>query len=812
MRVILSIVLMVNILFGASISLEDMQKYQQYKSMLDNGAGGSSTQKVVKQDVIKNNIEQNSMDQNMIDNTMETKESVDQNSTEEYNNIFKYDQKDKPLKRYGENFFKNKNQLNSALVPTSNNYILHSGDTLFINSYDSKRNDTLELTIDNNGDINLPNLGLLKVGGLKLDEARAIIKNKIVKSKPKTKVIVDISGYSSIQVIITGNVEVPGIYNLSSFSTVKDALMVAGGLLDVGSYRDIDIVRGGKKIYNFDLYKLLNDTNGINDIILQSGDIVSVNFIKKTIYLSGKVKYPAIYELKNGETYKDLLRYSGGFRYDATKDSIKITRYSNSKNIETYIINKNKLYSLTPHDGDKIEVFNNLELKEKPYIYVSGKVIPKATKYKYFDGMTLLELFKVVKFRSELIVKDDIKNDIVEPKVIEKREALMVDKSKIKIIRNNADKKRVFLVSLKDTFKLEPYDEVEFFNYFDTHPRIEATIKGAVYNPGTFFIDNDTTLQDLINLAGGITLKGYTKEFELVRYKVVNNERVRDIKKIDFKNAIENNFKIEPFDEVKIFTIPNWYERKTITLKGEVKFPGVYPIKTGERLASVIKRAGGFTKEAFVDGALFTRESIRKNEAKRMKEAMLKIKQQMAFISTNGREVGAMPTDQADVVGTIKLLEQQAQEYKALGRLVVYLEKDLDKFSKSDFNIRLEDQDTLIIPSYNDTVSVYGEVLNPNSFVFSKNLTAFEYIKKAGDITERADEESIYVVLPNGEAKKVEPDSFFASSDFIVPKGATIVVPMKVNRVSNILLWKEISQVVYQLAITAASLNTVGVI
>ena len=805
MRVILGIVLVFNILFATGISIEDMQKYQQYKDLLSNNTSNNSGQKAITKEPITNNIVQ---DNNIVDykEQKEIKNDTILTIENEENNIFKYDQNMKSLTRFGDNFFKNKNQLNSTLVPTSNNYILHSGDTLFINSYDSKRNNTLELKIDNNGDINLPNIGLLKIANLKLADARNIIKNKIIKSKPKTKVIVDISGYSAIQVIITGNVEVPGIYNLSSFSTVKNALSTAGGILSVGSYRDIDIIRAGKKIYNFDLYKLLHNNKSINDIILQSGDIVSVNFTKKSIFLSGKVKYPAIYELKDNETYKDLLSYSGGFSYDATKDSIKITRYSNSKDIETYIINKNKLYSLKPKDGDKIEVFNNFELKEKPYIYVNGKVLDKPTKYKYFTGITLTELYKVVKFRSELVTKFENDAD-----TLESREALIVDKHQIKIIRNNDDKKRVFLVSLKDEFKLKPYDEVEFFNYFDTHPRIQATIKGEVYNGGTFFIDQDTTLNNLINLAGGVTSKAYKKEFELVRYKVKNDERTRDIKKINLKQALSENFKLEPFDEIKIFTIPNWYERKTITLKGEVKFPGVYPIKTGERLESVIQRAGGFTNQAFIKGALFTRESIRKNEAKRMKESVLKLKQQMAFLSTNGREAGAAQTSQADLEGTVSLLEKQANEYQALGRLVVYIDSDLEKFKESEYNIRLEDKDTFIVPSFNDTVSVYGEVLNQNSFVFSSNLTAEDYIEKAGDMTSRADEDSVYVILPNGEAKKVDIASYFGSG-YIVEKGSTVVVPMKIDRVSNILLWKEVSQIVYQLAITAASLNTVGVL
>ncbi|MEA3290257.1 MAG: SLBB domain-containing protein, partial [Campylobacterota bacterium] len=363
-----------------------MQKYEQYKSLIDDKNIDQKSAKEIKTEVAVNNIKATNG---------EVKATV--------KNLFKYGYENIKLNRYGQSFFQNKNILNNTLIPTSNNYILNNGDTIYINTYGTKNTKTYELKIDNNGNINIPDIGLLKVASLSFAEAKTVVTNTITKAFPRTKVIVDISGYSSIQVVVTGNVKVPGIYNLSSFSTIKDALINANGLLEVGSYRDINVVRNGKKIYTFDLYKLLTSADKQNDILLRSGDIITVNFTKKSLTLTGKVKNQAIYELKDKESFQDLLRYSGGFSYDATKNSIKLTRYDENQKLQTLILSKNKLFSMTPKDGDKIEVFNNYEIKEKPYVYVHGKVVKDdSVKYKYFEGMNLKELYTMVTFRSEI--------------------------------------------------------------------------------------------------------------------------------------------------------------------------------------------------------------------------------------------------------------------------------------------------------------------------------------------------------------------------------------------------------------------------
>ena len=764
-------------LFGIDIPMAEIEKY---KASINKG----QTEKVANQQVI---VEQ-------AVNTIEKKAPEKVALSQDAGNLFTYEYKPKKLIRYGDNFFKNKNGANKLIVPTSANYVLTKGDVLFVNVYNAQKNDIFELLIDKNGNINIPHLGLMQVGNMEFAKVKNRIINTLSKSIPGSQVIVDIQKYSTIQVIITGNVNTPGIYNLSSFSSVKDALMIANGVSEVGSYRDITVIREGKEIYQFDLYQLLHNPKQAKDIFLRSGDIISVNFAKKQVALDGKVKYEAIYELKGDESFLDLMKYSGGFNFDVTKKSIKVTRYDESKTPKTYILSKNNFFSMQPKDGDIVEVFNNFELKEKNYIYVTGKVLDKPMKFTYFDGMKLKDLYNMIPFRSEINENGN-------------RTVLKVFKERIEIKRANKSRDLI-TVSLDEDFKLEPFDHVEFYNYFDFVEQKYAKISGEVFNPATMQINNQTTINQLIDYAGGLKKSAYFKEFELIRYEVKEDRRNTIIKKYNLQDAINNKMVLQDGDVIRINKIPAWGEYMEVEILGEVKFPGTYQIAKGDKLADIIKRAGGYTKDAFLQGALFSRESLREKENKRVKDSMYKIKQQLAFSSSNGREAGMQERSISDLQALIGLLDKQVSEYVAVGRLTVKLEENLTAFEKSNFNVKLENNDKLVIPAHNETVSVYGEVFSPNSFIFDPHLSSDDYLEKAGGLTKRADDESVYMVYANGEATKVDVDSFWGGKN--VPQGSSLIVPMKVNETSNLLLWKEVTQLVYQLAITTVSLNAVG--
>jgi protein involved in polysaccharide export with SLBB domain len=305
-----------------------------------------------------------------------------------------------------------------------------------------------------------------------------------------------------------------------------------------------------------------------------------------------------------------------------------------------------------------------------------------------------------------------------------------------------------------------------------------------------------------------LTKKALLENCEIARYKVEGDERVREVFNINLKEAMRKNFKIYPDDEIKIFAISNWKKKMYITLKGEVRHPGRYAITVGEKLASVIKRAGGFSENAFVEGAVFTRESVKKMQEKQIKESLSKLKNRALALQSKGSSVGEDENAKEKMLLSIKELEKKANEIKPIGRISINLYLDLDRFENSPYNITLKDGDSLTVPAMIDTVSVIGQVLNQNTFIYDPKLSVEDYIEKAGGLNQSADDDHIYVVKANGEAYRYKRNFFSANKEIF--KGDTIVVPLKLDAISNLKFTKDVSDILYKLAVTAASLKTVG--
>lgn len=899
MRLILSLLLLSSLLFSVNLTQEQIQMAK---------AAGYSVDDIEKQlnknKEIKSNI--NEKEQLINNDIILDKNRVESfNTTLENNNIRKEftkkeelnsflekkiseEDKVKELKRFASLFFNNKNKINPYSIPTPSNYTLTYSDVISLKIYGAQ-NESFDLKINNNGNINIPNIKELRVIGLTFDESKKMIMEEVKKAYPNsTSILVNISEFSSIQITITGLVNAPGLYNLSSFSTIKDALLLSGGILENGSYRNILLKRNNKVIKNFDLYNLVRyGTN--NDISLKNGDIILVNPINKEIKLSGAVNYNAIFELKEKESFKTLFNLSAGFKANANKNAIRLKRYENNS-IKVYTLSKNELYQFIPKNGDEIHVFetsflgadlvkisgnviaesekqipedkklstllkselnqfgdngyfkndtnfnfaiikndNNLrgfnlknvleekeevslkigdeivifkntDLKEKPYVFAKGEVVnDEKRKYEFYEGMTVSNLFNLVKFNSEIIDID--KN----------RKSVRVDKTKVQIVRLKNNKKSTFLVNLlkENNFKLNKYDEVIFFDYSSVNNQTQATIKGEVFIPGTYDITDETTMNDVVNIAGGLTKKALWSRFEVVRYYTENFERKRKVLALDMNKALDLKIKVFPDDEITIFPISNWNDTKYVELRGLVRFPGIYPIEDGEKLSSVISRAGGFMPNAFVEGAVFTREEVRLLQEKRLKEALDRLNSQIVKSVTTQEGVGVDKSNDSNKLNAIKQLENEAKRNKPIGRVSLNLFYDLNRFINSSYDITLKDKDTLYIPSINDTISVVGEVLNQNTFVYNNELDTKDYLEKAGGVTELANEDYIYIVKANGETIKYKNNYFWDNGNKIF-KGDTIVVPMEFDMFSDMKFAKDISQILYQFAVTAASLKTVG--
>lgn len=822
-----------------------------------------------------------------------TKEEVDSKKEQIVQNVVvkevpKEQSTSSSISRYASQFFNNKNNIDPYSIPTPQNYILNYADKITINIFGGQ-NQKFNLPITKDGNITIPQVGELKIIGLSFEEAKKLILDETKKAYPNsTNILVDISEFSSIQVTISGLVNAPGLYNLSSFSTIKDALINSGGILNSGSYRNISLKRDGEIIKTFDLYSLVRYGSSSSDMVLKNGDIIMVNPISTEVTLKGQVKNPAIYELKSKESFKTLFDFASGLEAKANTNAIKLKRYVNN-NIKVYTLSLDELYKMTPSNGDEIEVFalsaqnanlvkitgnvlipgekelprdaslttllnnelkifgqngffkentnydyaliknldisksfnlkkvlsgetpitiksgdeirifNKSELQDIPYIYAQGEIVnDEKRKYDFYDGLKAKDLFSIVNFKTEKVVDD-------------RRIALIPDKTKVQVNRVENDKKITYFVDIQTdgNFEINAYDEVTFFDFSSTNDIKKATIKGEVFIPGTYNITTNTSINDLIKIAGGFTKKTLMTRCEVARYEIKDNERIRTILNLDLQKAIDLNLQILEDDEWTIFAIENWNEKKYVDLKGEVRYPGRYNITEGEKLSSVIARAGGFTNHAFVEGAVFAREEVKQLQIQRIEESLDRIRTKAIQANASANDIGEKTQDKQNMLLAVTQLEKEAAAKKPIGRISINLYYDLARFTNSPYDLTLKDKDTLYVPSVNDTISVVGEVLNQNTFIYNSKYDAKDYLEKAGGATELADKEYIYIVKANGEAQRVKNDYFWGSSNEVF-KGDTIVVPMKLDTVSDLAFTKDVTQVLYQLAITAASLKTVG--
>jgi len=785
--------------------------------------------------------------------------------------------------RFSKTFFKNKNTLNAQQIPIPDNYIVSKGDEFSIWIYGAKNREFV-LKVDKEGNINIPQIGPVNVGGKTFVEAKNILKEIIDSSFKNSRCVIDLDSYSSIQVTLTGFVNAPGIYNLNSLSRVKDLFIEAGGVLDNGSVREIYLKRDGRVIKKIDFYRLLTAGGGDKDILLRSGDTVFVPKAKNLVKLEGAVNKEAVFELKSGESLRDLLNYCGGLKPDANRHNIEIKRYNNNKDIKYFEIDKKNANRFVLKDGDSVFVYSLGDLKEN-YIAVYGNVVKPgkrgirkdSVKLSSFlkeqtEGYDLKSFFLENTFFDYAIVKRFKKDltrelfsinlkDVIEQKsdfVLKNRDEIYVfnklevkinpfvtiegksvfhpgmyqyikgmsvkdliniagttsayDQKKVKIItyKTPDHKPKIFIIDIdkKPNFKLHPFDEVYLFAYYETHPIYKATISGEVVKPGSYIVSENMSLRDMIESAGGLTQKAYTKRCEVVRYFIENGERKKKIINVDLENM--DTFTVKNFDEINIHRIVNWNERKTITLKGEVKFPGTYVIHGGEKLSSVIERAGGFTDEAFLYGAVFSRKDIQKLQKKSLEKALLKLKEQIIMANMKIKKEKNPNSNIVENLQAVESLMKEAEKLSPIGRIAIDLNRDIKKFKNSTSDLVLKDGDELIVPSFNDTVLITGEVMNPTAITYKSEDVDY-YIQKSGGLSSLADIDQIFVIHANGETQKADFGSYlFSSNDVRIRKGDVIVVPKRLLFEDNMDIAKDITSILYRISLTVAAMHTVG--
>jgi len=732
----------------------------------------------------------------------------------------------KRLNQFGYNFFKPSAEGFSPLtdIPVGPDYVVGPGDILILNLWGTVEG-TYELEVSRSGEIFLPRIGNIKVWGVTFGEMQNLLKNSLAKIYKDFGLNVTMGKLRIMKVFVVGEVRAPGDYNLSSLSTVINALSAAGGPIKTGSLRSIQIKRAGKVVETVDLYEFFLYGDKSRDIRLQPGDTIFVPVIGRVAGISGNVKRPAIYELKNEQNLSDLIGLAEGFLPTGYLQRVQLSRVSahEKKVVADFNLDpKGKEKSLEEimkaikiQDMDLVKIYP-IDKTLRDHVRLSGYVL-RPGDYALKPGMRLSDLLPLDNLLPEYYRDAAELTRLYPPDYHPEKRYVNLAKALSGDSESNLE--------------LKEFDEVRVFSRWDMEEMPTVWVNGEVQNPGEYRLFDNMTVRDLVMAAGNLKITAYKKFAELSRIEQSGETVTSFPITINLEEAIKGaeaeNLVLLPFDELSVRKIPNWVEEmdRHVTLDGEVKFPGIYPIYKGEKLSSVIERAGGFTENAYLAGAKFTRESVRETQQKRMDEVIARAEQEI--LKKQG-ELAALAASKEELEATKASLDglqkglDKLKSAKAEGRMVLQLAQ-LPEFTKSDYNLELMGGDELLVPKTPSEVTVLGQVYNPTSLVYMRGKNADYYLNKSGGATRDAEENDMYIVKADGTVVSRQQSSlgfnwnddtkswYFGSflSTQMQP-GDTLVVPQKMERIAWMREIKDIASILGNIALTAGVIVAAG--
>ncbi|WP_286930025.1 SLBB domain-containing protein [Marinobacter sp.] len=708
-------------------------------------------------------------------------------------------------------------------IPIPNDYTLGPGDVLRVQLW-GKENQQLELPISRDGTVSFPQSGPQSVAGLSFDEARQQIKKLVSEQYIGVQASVTLGELRSMRVFVLGEARKVGSYTVSSLSTITNALYVSGGIKRTGSLRKIQHKRDGELVGELDLYDLLLAGDTSNDNRLQPGDVIFIPPVGDRVGIEGEVYRPALYELKNGTNLQELVNLAGGLTPQAYPQLVRIERNNDDflriiaeANLTTQ---KGKQARVRP--GDRIEVASISDITGQ-YVEVKGAAT-RPGKFAWVPGMRVssvinsldTDLVPVADQRYAAIVRTDPKTDEVSVLNLRLRDAVQNPGSEQDMLLEEQDRVLIF----SDAGKVEGGEEGRNFTrqqlFSPVLQRLKAQAKpgapeqtirvtGPVRYPGEYPLPASRQVADAIYVAGGLKDSASLYTAELARFGVDDEGTGKTrIQNLNLQAVMEGQASVtlKSRDRLLIKSIPEFAQAKTIELNGEVRYPGQYTIRDGETLRDVIKRAGGLTDNAFPEGAVFTREKLRQLEAQRLREAEERLQGDLVGVQLEGDDFGGQNAERTQQVQD---LLEEVQDSRPVGRMVINLASVV---GSNDYQpIRLQDGDTLTVPIIPQAVSVFGEVQFPTSHLHTKGLTVDDYLERSGGPTRQADEERVYVVKADGSVMLPEKSRWFGGRSQQLAPGDTIVVPIDVDRLNQLELWSNVSQIVYQMALGAAAVG-----
>ena len=632
-------------------------------------------------------------------------------------------------------------------MATPENYRLGPGDEVIVDVWGASQN-TMRLEVSPDGYVNITNLGPVYLNNMTIKDARQLLKQELGKiyADSANNIQVTLGNIRTIQVNVMGEVRAPGTYALSSLSTVFHALYASGGVSDIGSLRNVQVARGGKTIARLDVYEYIMKGLIQDDIRLQDGDVVIVPTYDELVKITGKVKRPMFYEMKNGESAATLLKYAGGFSSDAYKKSIRVLR-KDGKEFSVKTVDDMHYSAFKLIDGDVVTVdsilnrFNN-RLEVKGAVYHPG----------------VFELSGSLNTVRQLVEKaDGLLGDAFTGRAVLYRERENLTKEVLPVDIEG------ILKGTSPDIALQKNDILYIPSIHDLQDMGKVTISGEVNKPGSYTYADHMSLEDLVITAGGLK-----ESASLVRVDV--SRRIRDPKGTTEPDMIGQNFsfglkdgfvvdgeagfELQPYDQVFVRRSPSYTEQVNVTVDGEVLYRGEYTLSTkSERLSSLIQRAGGVSRYAYVRGAKLRRVA-NEEELRRMEDVVKMVRREIG--ETLATSLG-LKVDSTFTVG-------------------IDLEAALAN-PGGDADLVLREGDVLTVPEYNNTVKVNGAVMMPNTVSYAAGKSVKYYLSQAGGYSANAKKSQKFIIYMNGQVAEVK-----GSGKKQIEPGCEIVVPNKTKK------------------------------
>ncbi|MEE1080569.1 MAG: SLBB domain-containing protein [Bacteroidales bacterium] len=672
---------------------------------------------------------------------------------------------------FGRNVFRN-NRLSftpNINMPTPRNYVLGPGDEVIVDIFGANQT-TIRSIISPEGYINVDILGPIYLSGKTIDSANSFLKNKLSQiyeglngGEEQTDIQISLGQVRSIQVSIIGEVPNPGTYQVSSLATVFHAMFQAGGVKEPGTVRDIKVVRNNKTVASVDIYDFL--INGIrrNDVRLEEGDVIVVAPYKNIVKVVGAVKRPLNFEMKDGETVADVLRFAGGFDKSAYSENLSVVR-QNAHDIVVSLVESDQFDSFALKNGDEVEV-KNMDARYENRIVASGSL--------KLPGV--FELNDEVNSVRKLVKKAGG----VLPEAFTQR-AIIHRKHQDRSLETMPVNLEGVLNGSKPDVPLMNNDSLYIYSVYDINDQGVLTINGEVADPGIFPFAANTTVQDLILQAGGLLRSASVARVDVARL-IVDNESLVAQKDIStyYTFSLNNGFAVdgadkfvlEPYDVVTVRRSPSYVSNRVVKVTGEVNFPGDYNMsRREERVSDIIAKAGNITDFAYIKGAQLLRK---KTDAEKKQTEMM---------------TDAIEADNDSILDK----NEEEQRY-----LVSFDMADALKNPGGENDLVLVDGDELIVPVLNNTVKIDGAVQMPTTVSYKKGMKKSDLVNAAGGYAKRAYKRRAYIVYMNGRVSKLRRFT-------TVEPGSQVFIPKKDKKEGQL-------QQIMSISTSAASLGMMGV-